>query len=275
MTTRKMLLIDTSLCTGCKACSVACKAWNELPAEKTQLVTGYQSQKGTTPNTWTYVSFHEKYENGKMHWLMLKLQCLHCAEPSCMKACSSKAIYQTESGYTLIDHEKCIGCGYCVTNCPWGIPQVDKAKNKAYKCTGCIDRVENGLLPACAHTCQTGAVQFGEHDAMMEKAEARLAEVKKTYPKANLYGDQLMGGTTYIYLLTDEAEAYGLPANPSMPISLSLWKDIIHPVGGIAVGAVAAAVGLGVLANAARGNYRRRVADNAEAGSHVDSYGGE
>jgi formate dehydrogenase iron-sulfur subunit len=63
--TKKMVFVDTSLCTGCRACSVACKAWNELPAEKNKLITSYQSQKGTTPKTWTYVSFHEKYENGK------------------------------------------------------------------------------------------------------------------------------------------------------------------------------------------------------------------
>lgn len=230
--TKKMVFIDTSLCTGCKACSVACKAWNELPAEKTQLVTSYQAQKDYTPTTWTYVKFNEKYENGKMNWLMIKQQCFHCAEPACMKACAVGAISKTESGYTLINQDKCIGCGYCVANCPWSIPKTDKEKDKTYKCTGCIDRVENGLKPACAQTCQPGAIQFGDRDKMMETAKVRLAEAKKTNPKAQLYGDSLMGGTTYVYLLQDEPQAYGLPANPTIPASLTFWKDIVQPYGG-------------------------------------------
>lgn len=231
MTTRKMVFIDTSLCTGCKACSVACKAWNELPAEKTQLIEGFQSQVDFTPTTWTYVRFIENYENNKMNLWMLKLQCFHCADPACMKACPVQAIYKTESGYTLIDHDKCIGCGYCVANCPWGVPKTDSKLKKTFKCTGCIDRVENGLKPACAHTCQPGAIQFGEHDEMMQKAKARLADVKKEHPKAQLYGNNAMGGTTYLYLLLEDPEYYGLPESPSTPTSLVVWKDWVQPYG--------------------------------------------
>ncbi len=272
MTTKKMLFIDTSKCTGCKACSVACKAWNDLPAEKTQLITSYQSQAETTPNTWTYVSFHESYADGKMNFRMLKHQCYHCLDPACMKACSSNAIYKTESGYTLIDHEKCVGCGYCVANCPWGVPKTNKEINKTFKCTGCIDRVENGLLPACAHTCQPGALNFGERDAVMKDAKARLAEVQNANPKAQLYGgDTFMGGTTYMYLLLDDPQAYGLPANPTTPISLTLWKDLVHPLGGIAIGASAIAVVAGVLSNFARGNYRSRMHQDENADSHHNS----
>ncbi|MGB4504962.1 MAG: 4Fe-4S dicluster domain-containing protein [Syntrophaceticus sp.] len=273
MTTRKTVFVDTSLCTGCRACSVACKAWNDLPAEKNRLITSYQSQDKTTHNTWTYISFHEKYENGKMEWLMYKHQCYHCEEPSCMKACSSDAIYRTKSGYTLVDHDKCIGCGYCVANCPWNVPKVDKATNKARKCTGCIDRVENGLEPACVQTCQPGALSFGDRDQMLSKAKDRLAEVKKTHPKANLYGEDIMGGTTYLYLLLEDPEFYGVPASPSAPVSLTLWKDIIHPLGGIAAGLAGAGIVLGVIANLARGNYSKRLKDNAGVDSHGDSEG--
>ena len=228
---KRMVFVDTSLCTGCKACSVACKAWNDLPAEKTELITSYQSQAATTHNTWTYISMHEKYENGKMEWLMFKHQCYHCADPDCMKACPVGAIYKTDSGYTLIDQDKCIGCGYCVANCPWGVPKTNPETKKTFKCTGCIDRVENGLLPACVATCQPGALHFGEPEEMKQIAQARLAEVKKENPKAQLYGDKAMGGTTYLYLLLEDPEFYGLPENPTTSASLIAWKDWVQPWG--------------------------------------------
>ena len=267
MTTQKMVLIDTSLCTGCKACSVACKAWNDLPAEETKLISSYQAQADFTPDRWTYIRMTERYdvEKSKMQWLMLKLQCFHCGDPACMAACPSDAIFKTESGYTIIDQEKCIGCGYCVVNCPWGVPKTNHATNKTYKCTGCIDRVENGLLPACVHTCQPGALHFGNQTEIKLMAEERLAEVKKEHPKAQLYGNDFMGGTTYLYLLLDDPNVYGLVANPNKPISLSLWKNVVHPLGGIAIGGAALAVAAGVFSNFAMGNYRDRAKKIAES----------
>lgn len=264
--TKKMVLVDTSLCTGCKACSVACKAWNELPAEETQLITSYQIHKDFSPKTWTYMTFTEKYEEQKMNWLTRKAQCFHCAEPWCAKACPKKAIYTTDSGYVEIDHELCVGCGYCSTNCPFHVPKVDEELHKSVKCTGCISRVENDLLPACVHTCGPGALSFGEREEMLDKAQKRLAEVQKTNPKAQLYGVKEMGGTTFVYLLMDSPEVYDLPVNPKMPLSLFLWKDIVHPVGKIAMGGAAAAVVVGVLANLVRGNYRSGGHD--EGGKH-------
>lgn len=270
---RKMVFIDTSKCTGCKACTVACKEWNELPAEKTQLVTSYQSRKTFSPQSWTYITFVEKYENNKMNWYMRKAQCFHCADPACLKACSSQAISQTESGYVVINQDKCIGCGYCVENCPFGVPKVDETRKKASKCTGCADRVANNLKPACVQTCQPGALEFGERTALLAKAQTRLTEVKKDYPQARLYGEKEMGGTTFVYLLLDQPEVYGLPAHPAIPLSLTLWKDVIRPVGTVAVGGAAAAVIVGLLGNLVKGGYRSEdketVADeNAQGGKH-------
>jgi formate dehydrogenase iron-sulfur subunit len=273
----KMVFVDTSKCTGCKACTVACKEWNELPAEKTQLVTSYQTHKNFTPNTWTYVTFTEKYENQSMDFLMRKAQCLHCADPACMKACSSNAITKTEAGFVVIDHTKCIGCGYCAENCPFGVPKVDPVVKKSFKCSGCIDRVENNLKPACVQTCQTGALSFGERETMLPQAKKQLAVVQKTHPKAMLYGENEMGGTTFLYLLLDRPETYNLPLNPSIPISVTLWKDIIRPVGKIAVGGAAAAVVVGVFANLLKGTYRTNegTLDKVSSGKTDSKKGGK
>lgn len=255
--TKKMILVDTSICTGCKGCSAACKEWNDLPAEKTSLVKSYQSMVNFTPSTFTFISFDELYENGKMLWLMRKKQCFHCGDPSCMRACTSNAISKTEAGFVVIDHDKCIGCGYCTQFCPFDVPKVDKTVNKSYKCTGCVERIENDLAPACVTTCQPGALEFGDREALMAKAEKRLAELKEKYPKANIYGDEVMGGTSYVYILLEDPKKYGLPANPGTPLSLMLWKNVIKPIGVLGIGGAAAAVGVAVAINAAKGNYKK------------------
>ena len=261
---RKMVLVDTSKCTGCKACTVACKEWNDLPGEKTQLVTSYQTMKDFTPKTWTYVTFTEKYEDQKMNWMMRKAQCFHCEEPACLKACSSNAITKNENGNVVIDQNLCIGCGYCVDNCPFSVPKLDAETKKAYKCTGCVDRVENGLAPLCVQTCQPSCLEFGERDALLPKAKERLAVVQKTYPRARIYGETEMGGTGFVYILLDAPEVYGLPVNPTTPLSLTLWKDVVRPVGGVAVGAAGAAVVVGVLANLLRGSYGKAAQEDKE-----------
>jgi formate dehydrogenase iron-sulfur subunit len=188
-----------------------------------------------------------------------------------MKACPQKAIYQTESGYVEMDHDKCIGCGYCAANCPFGVPKIDEVKKKSYKCNGCIDRVENNLLPSCVHTCGPGALSFGERETMLAKAKERLAVVQETNPKAQLYGEKEMGGTTFLYLLMDSPEAYDLPADPKTPLSLTLWKDIVQPLGKYAWSAAAIAVVVGGFANLLHGNYRNRgheVNDSKKGGKH-------
>ena len=239
------------------------------PSGKNRLITSYQSQDelhlihGLT-------SASMKNENGKMEWMMFKHQCYMC------RTFLYELVRLVRSGWNRDTHlliRTSSGCGYCVANCPWSVPKVDKATNKSRKCNGCIDRVENGLEPACVNTCQPGALSFGDRDEMLKKAKGRLAEVKKAHPKANLYGEDIMGGTTYLYLLLEEPEFYGIPASPDTPVSLTLWKDIIHPLGGIAAGAAGAVLALGVIANAARGNYSKRLEDNAGVDSHGDGEG--
>jgi Fe-S-cluster-containing dehydrogenase component len=92
-------LIDTSTCIGCKACEVACQEWNDLPNAKTVQDGSYQTLPTMTANFWNLIKFHEVDVEGNFNWLMRKDQCMHCADPGCLKACPAPgAIVQYSNG---------------------------------------------------------------------------------------------------------------------------------------------------------------------------------
>ena len=161
MADRMSVLYDASKCTACQACSVACKQWNTLPGEKLPFYRSLQAHPAFDPSTYTFIAFREVRENNKMEWLFRKEQCMHCADAACQKACPQDAISHTEYGFVVIDHTKCIGCGFCVTNCTFNVPRVNPKTQKSYKCTGCPERVANGMQPACVQTCPADALVFG------------------------------------------------------------------------------------------------------------------
>src|SRR5262249_23655076 len=108
--------IDTSSCIGCKACEVACQEWNDLPPEPTVQTRSYQAVPDLTPGFWNLIRFNEFEDEGGLHWLMRKHQCMHCGDPGCLKACPAPgAIVQYANGIVDFQQENCIGCGYCIT----------------------------------------------------------------------------------------------------------------------------------------------------------------
>ena len=131
-------LIDVSKCIGCKACQTACMEWNDLRQEPGTTHGTYDNPTDLTPNAWTVMRFTE-YDNeatGNLEWLIRKDGCMHCEDPGCLKACPSPgAIVQYTNGIVDFHEEHCIGCGYCVTGCPFDVPRISKQDNRAYKCT--------------------------------------------------------------------------------------------------------------------------------------------
>ena len=241
-------LIDVSKCIGCKACQTACSEWNDLRDEVgTVSAAGvYDNPTDLTAQSWTVMRFAE-YENdatGNLEWLIRKDGCMHCEDPGCLKACPSPgAILQYANGIVDFQQENCIGCGYCITGCPFDVPRISQKDNKAYKCTLCSDRVAVGQEPACVKTCPTGAIHFGTKPAMQVYAQERVADLKERgYAQAGLYDPAGVGGTHVMYVLhhADRPGLYsGLSAAPAISPLVGLWKGVAKPLAMAALGAAA------------------------------------
>jgi formate dehydrogenase iron-sulfur subunit len=236
-------LIDISKCIGCKACQSACMEWNDLRDAVGDNTGTYDNPRDLTENSWTVMKFFEVEPDGKLEWLIRKDGCMHCADPGCLKACPSPgAIVQYSNGIVDFHEENCIGCGYCVTGCPFNVPRISKKDSKAYKCTLCSDRVSVGLEPACIKTCPTGALVFGSKEDMIDHAEERIADLnERGYQKAGLYDPPGVGGTHVMYVLqhADRPELYGLPKDPKISPWVSLWKGAAKPLALIVLGVAA------------------------------------
>ncbi|MDL2123143.1 MAG: 4Fe-4S dicluster domain-containing protein [Deltaproteobacteria bacterium] len=203
----KSFFIDTSLCTACKGCQVACKQWHDLPAEKTVNRGTYQNPADLSFVTYKLVRFNETVVDGKLKWLFFPDQCRHCLEPPCeMTAEDPGAIFRDPAtGAVLFTaYSKDIDTQEVIEACPYNIPRTARDGTLA-KCDMCNDRVRNGLLPACVKTCPTGAMNFGDRDEILVMAKNRLATVKKTCPKAKLLDPD---DVRVIYLVTEDPMLY-------------------------------------------------------------------
>jgi formate dehydrogenase iron-sulfur subunit len=244
-------LIDTTTCIGCKACEVACLEWNGLSYTETTFQNSYQTMPETAWNYWNLIKFDEyEPEGGNLMLLMRKDQCMHCEEPGCLEACPAEgAIVQYANGIVDFQQEHCIGCGYCMTGCPFNIPKFSPTSRKVFKCTLCADRVAEGLEPACIKSCPTGCLHFGTKEEMQELGNSRAQQLREQsgFAKAGLYDPAGVGGTHVLYVLHDASnpEAYGgLPSDPRIPWTVQLWKHPLKWLGNLAI--VGGVVGLAV-----------------------------
>ena len=225
---------DTTVCIGCKACEVACKEWNNLPADNLGLTgESFDNTGALSANTWRHVSFIEKggasgvraermtpFQSG---WLMMSDVCKHCHNAPCMEACPTGSLFKTEFDTVVVQQDICNGCGYCVPACPFGVIALNPDDGKVHKCTLCYDRLKGGLEPACSKSCPTESIQFGELDVLQARAAERVATLHgRGVEGAYLYGVPDAPGATgdlghlnAFFLLTDRPEVYNLPAAPT------------------------------------------------------------
>jgi formate dehydrogenase iron-sulfur subunit len=226
---------DTTRCIGCKACEVACKEWNVLPADALELSgMSYDNTRQLSANTWRHVTFSERMRDDdgervtemspyQSNWLMMSDVCKHCANAPCLEACPTGSLFRTEFDTVVVQQDICNGCGYCVPACPFGVVDLSKADGKAHKCTLCYDRLKGGLEPACSKACPTESIQFGEISDLHQRANKRVTRLHELGAKsAYLYGTPGAPGATgdlqqlnAFFLLTERPEVYNLPAAPS------------------------------------------------------------
>jgi formate dehydrogenase iron-sulfur subunit len=257
---------DTTVCIGCKACEVACKQWNDLPADGSQFAPGasYDHTGELAASTWRHVRFVEQLEaENSPKWIFMSDVCKHCTHAGCLDACPTGALIRTEFDTVIVQPDVCNGCGYCVPACPFGVIDRDKIDGRAAKCTLCYDRLEDGLEPACAKSCPTDSIQFGPWDELVEIAERRVGELhRRGVDGAYLYGtDPDVAGTLgAFFLFTEEPETYGLPAGADSPIQDGVVPATAAAVAGglVAAAGVALAFVLGRAQEPRRARLRRR-----------------
>ncbi len=234
MSSGKAFLIDTTLCTACRGCQIACKQWNQLPATTTSNWGSMQNPKDLSYDTYKLVRFQE--HNGpenKPVWYFFSDQCRHCLEPSCKEAVDGEVsggiLIDRQTGAVLFtDKLKETDPDNVINACPFDIPKAHEKTRLLAKCTMCVDRVHNGLLPACVKTCPTGSMNFGDRDKMVKMGRERLAEAKKLFPRATLTG---LNDLRVFYLLADVPKMYYTYAEADLSPARMDRKTALRKIG--------------------------------------------
>ncbi|CCC81842.1 4Fe-4S dicluster domain-containing protein [Thermoproteus tenax] len=206
------VLVDIDKCIGCRACQLACKDWNGLSPVKTSFSPTFTNPPDFTAQDWKVVFYYEgTTKKGlatpagelvfeQVDFAPLPAQCLHCVEAPCARSCPSGAISVTPEGAVVINKEQCIGCGFCQNACPYNVPRRGD-DGKYYKCTFCVDRIQNGREPACVEVCPTGVFTFGVASEIIQRAREEQSKGRVVY---GLDLDPYVGGQVrWIYVSSD------------------------------------------------------------------------
>jgi len=202
------ILVDTSKCTACRGCQIACKQWNQLPGTTTKNTGSHENPKDLSFDTYKIVRFTEGTgKNGNAFWHFFTEQCRHCMSPGCMAEAEKEEIVIDEKTGAVVYTPKTKDLDFKATleGCPYNIPRQNPESKVLTKCTFCNDRITTGMIPACVKSCPTGAMTFGKRDEILASANKRVEELKKTFPKAMAINPD---DVRVIYILKDDPKTY-------------------------------------------------------------------
>jgi Fe-S-cluster-containing dehydrogenase component len=220
------MLIDLTVCIGCRRCEWACCEANDLqhgPMEEFDDPTVFEETRRPSSTRLTVVNRFER-EEPNAEPTHAKIQCMHCEHPACVSACLVGAMRKQPDGPVTYDAGKCIGCRYCMVACPHQLPAYEYEKAltpRVMKCTLCRERAHSGKLPACAEICPVEALQYGEREELLRVARERIHRHPDRYVD-HIYGEHEAGGTSCLYLSDRPFQELGFPTlDPDAPPALT------------------------------------------------------
>lgn len=220
---RMGVLVDTTVCIGCRKCEWACKVEHGLPTPPIEAYDDqsvFEEMRRPDTNALTVVNQYENPRNPDIP-INVKVNCMHCDHPACVSACIVGAFTKEENGTVMWDTGKCIGCRYCMVACPFQIPafEFDTAfQPDILKCDFCWDRAQEGKIPACVEICPVEAMTYGKRYEIIKLAHKKIEREPNRYID-HVYGEYEAGGTSWVYLASrDFAELdFPDPGNKPMP----------------------------------------------------------
>jgi Fe-S-cluster-containing dehydrogenase component len=230
---RMGVLVDTTVCVGCRNCEWACKTAHGLPTEPLETYTDrsvFDQMRRPNEAALTVVNEYDNPKNRDLPF-NVKVQCMHCDHPACVSACIVGAFTKEENGSVIWNTDKCIGCRYCMAACPFQIPAFEYFKPldpQIRKCDFCFERTAKGQLPACVEICPVEALTYGPREELVRLARQRL----KTYPDRyvnHIYGEYEVGGTSWMYMAGREFAGLQFPnlgPNPAPGVSEAIQHGI-------------------------------------------------
>jgi len=217
---RMGVLIDTTVCIGCRRCEFACKKAHDIPAGNEQDYNDrsvFETLRRPSDDALTVVNEFKDEENPLP--LNAKVQCMHCDHPACVSACIVGAFSKEENGSVIWDTNKCIGCRYCLVACPFQVPAFEYEKAiepRIMKCDFCFERTKEGKLPACVEICPMEVLTYGKRYDLVKLAHKKINDNPERYID-HVYGEHEVGGTSWMYLADREFEKLAFPIHKNSP----------------------------------------------------------